>query len=437
MARNRWRGDALAVAQVNTFAFAGTWEANDIIQVVIGNKTVNFTAGSTSAATVVSNLVTAWAALDSSVYPEFAEITPSASTTNFVLTAATAGVPFTATLHALESDGSTDGDSQTIATVNTATSGTATTASSGPNHWDTAANWSLGAVPVNTNDVDLENSDVDILYGLAQSSVTLASLNADRSYTGKVGLPTWNENGYYEYRATELAIGATLVNIGRGNEGAGTGRFKLNTGSVQTAINGYFTGSEIETGIPAFLWRGTHASNAANFNRGFYGCGFFAGEAFTLATLNVGYIDNPAGDVRLILGGTGTLSATAFTMTGGEASLFSATTSTAAIIVYDGTLNLEGTGGHVSLTVRGGRVNYKTSGTLGGNPVVSGSGWLDFSQDLRTVAVTNAIERYGDQARITDPAKRISSLVIDNNECSSLEALVIGTNFKITRAAVT
>ena len=89
MATVRWRGDAPAIAQVQSWAFGGTWESSDVIRVTIGGKTKDFTAGSPTTSTVVANLVAAWNALSAASWPEFAELTASQSTTTFKLTADT------------------------------------------------------------------------------------------------------------------------------------------------------------------------------------------------------------------------------------------------------------------------------------------------------------------------------------------------------------
>ena len=58
-------------------------------------------------------------------------------------------------------------------------------------------------IPGSGDDVFLEDSDVSVLYGLDQSSVSLASLNIAANYTGELGLPRVNAEGsteYVEYR---------------------------------------------------------------------------------------------------------------------------------------------------------------------------------------------------------------------------------------------
>lgn len=435
MADVRWRGDAPAVAQVQSWAFAGTWEANDIIKVIIGGKTYNFTAGSTSTNTVVSNMVTAWNNLSAATYPEFAELTAAASPAGtFRLTADTAGKPFTVSLHAKESDGTTDGDAQTIEGVNTATTGTATTASSGPNDWSTAANWSGGAIPANSDNVYIEDSDVDILYGLDQNGVTPTSLNIAMNYTGKIGLPYTNEDSssgsYIEYRERYLKIGAATVNIGRG-DGAGSQRINLDLGTTNATVNVFNSGSPESGRERAILLQDTNASSVLNIERGSVGVALEAAQTAQLATLRIGYVNSKASDSQVRTGPGLTLAT--LTMAGGVVTCGHAITT---VNQDDGTLTLEGTGAVTTLVVTGGTCFYNTTGTLT-TGTVAGLGILDFSQDLRSKTVTNAIERHGNLSKIRDPHKVVASLVVDNNYADDLSGLEIGANFKITRAAVT
>ena len=66
----------------------------------------------------------------------------------------------------------------------------------------------------------ITGTSTSILYGLSQSAVTLTLLQIDASFTGTIGNPNYNPSGYYEYRPTYLAIGATTTTIGE-NGGAG------------------------------------------------------------------------------------------------------------------------------------------------------------------------------------------------------------------------
>ncbi len=89
-----------------------------------------------------------------------------------------------------------NGASLTGATTNTLTA-TDTTASAGPNHWDTAANWAPSGVPITGDAVRFEDAGEDCLYGLAQSAVVLISLTISMGWqNSKLGLPHLNAGGY-------------------------------------------------------------------------------------------------------------------------------------------------------------------------------------------------------------------------------------------------
>lgn len=439
MATKRWIGNAPAVAQVQTYVLAGTWETSDVITFTIGTKSVSTTATSTTIATIGAALVTFWNALDSTAYPEFAEITASFSTATLTLTADTAGKPFTVTISTTETGGGA-ADAQTIDGT-TSSTGTASTANSGPNVYSLASNWDTGTAPVDGDDIFFDSGSVDCLYDLSYSSITPLSITIGPGYSGKIGLPETNEDNastpYREYRTTYLTLGNSgdATNIAVTINGGG-GRVKLNFGTSQYTALVRNTGQRFETQIPTLLLRGTHASSALHVNKGDVGVAFFGGETSTLLTLNVGYQTNPAGDSSVVLGSGVTLTNATIVQTGGTLETNSATTGTATITLYDGLLTLQ-SGGQLGLTVRGGRCVYNSTGTLGGAPVVSGTGILDFGQDLRTKTVTNPIDVFGESARVRDPNRVVSSLILDCNEVAvTINGEVIGTNIRLTRGSV-
>lgn len=179
----------------------------------------------------------------------------------------------------MTADGSnlTGGSGQTISVSEV-------TASAGPNHWDTAGNWSPSGVPANGDDVRFEIGNVACLYGLSQSSVTLATLNISMTYTGKIGLNRINTLGYLEYRTTELTIGATSILIGYG-AGSGPSKVALNNGSVQVALEVRDSGGSSESGIPCVTWRGTHTSNALQIYGGDVGIAPYSDQSANVDTL--------------------------------------------------------------------------------------------------------------------------------------------------------
>jgi len=417
MATLKWRGDAPAVAQVDSYTVGGTVEADDVFKHVVSNKTLSVTAGSTNTTTVATTIAAAWNALSSTAYPEFAEATAAGNGAAVTFTADTAGKPFTCAYSTTEANGGA-ADDQTY-------SGSTTTANAGPNVWSTAANWTGGSAPANNDTVWIENSTVSLLYGLAQSSITLTALNIPNSFTGTVGLPERNGGGYYEYRDGYLAISATTVNIGDG-PGTGSGRIKLDTGSNATTVNVYGSGSPLERGRKAVLLKGTHASNVLNVTQGSVGVCTLAGETGQFATVRVGYETQQDSDADVELGAGLTLAT--LTMSGGKVSLANGGTT---VTQEGGTLTIEG-GAITTLTIRGGTCIVKGAGTIT-TAKVSGSGVLDFSQDLRAKTVTNPVELYGDQCRFVDPHQVVGSLVLDLNEGATLANLDLGRNVRLTR----
>lgn len=375
----RWRGDALAVAQVTEYAFAGTWEATDIITITMGNKTVSVVAGSTTISTIIDTIVTALGALDDTDYPEHAEVTATRSSNSLVLTADTAGVPFICTVATTETGGGT-ADDQTIDASDTST-GTTTTASAGPNDWSTAANWDTGAVPVSTDDVYLENSGTDILYGLAQSGVTLASLTIAASYTGRIGLPDRNEtSGYSEYRDRYLQISATILKVGPG-PGAGSSRLKINVGTNACTATVEGTAAPAEQGLPALLFLGTHASNVLNASAGSIGVAVEAGQVSTVATVRCGYEQSQASDVSLRLGSGCTL--TTVNQTGGDLELNSAVTT---LTRTGGTCTRKGSGAITTVNNDAGTLYDLGTGTV---TTLNNSGILDRTRTMLGCTYTN------------------------------------------------
>ena len=160
----------------------------------------------------------------------------------------------------------------------------AVTASAGPNHWDTAANWSPSGVPITGDDVRFEIGDSDCLYGLDQTGVTLASLNIAMTWTGQLGLPKENDNGYIEYRTTELTCGITSLLVGYG-DGGGPRKAAFNTLAVQTTIEVRGSGGSSEAYIPAVTWRGSHASNVVTVLDGDFGTAPYSDQSATIYNL--------------------------------------------------------------------------------------------------------------------------------------------------------
>lgn len=188
----------------------------------------------------------------------------------------------------------------------------------GPNHWDNANNWEDGSVPVTGDAVHIFSAEYAIKYGLAQSAVLLSGLYVHSSANGvQIGLSTWNDEGYVEYRGTHLQVGATIVEVERCS-----GLVRLDTGSGQTTVVVHDTAARTESDIPSFCWIGTHTSNVFTVNKGDVGVAYFPAQTSHLATLRQvgGILDcgkglNLADGTVDFQGGTGTIRSNIGTLT--------------------------------------------------------------------------------------------------------------------------
>jgi hypothetical protein len=403
MANLTWQGGAASVAQVDKLVIGGTIVATDTFSFTIGRKVFTVVAGATVADTVSATIAAAWNALTSTLWPEYASLSAAAlgsSSGAITWTADAPGVPF----------------ALTIATSGAATlTHTNVTASGGPNDWSTAANWSTGTVPATADNVTFQYTTTPVLYGLAQSGVTLASLTIQQSAQNPfaIGLPAFNGSanaGYPEYRPQFLNIGATAISIGQG-AGNGSGRIKLDlVGDYAATI--YNAGNPLEQGIPAILLRGGSTATNCQVIKGQVGIGFFAGDTWSLTTLTVNYASNLIGDAVVTLGSGATV--TTVRQTGGQVfSSASVTTvegdpktqftligsATCGTISTDGTFYDESTGTITTATIRGAYdgTELGTAKTITTLTLTNGAA---FSDPLGLLTLTNGIKL--DNCRIAE-----------------------------------
>jgi hypothetical protein len=363
VARNLlWRGDAAAVAQVNTLGIGST-NTTDVLMMTIGSKTLSVVAGSTNTTTVANTVVTAWNALTQAQAPEFAEITAALGAAGYLtLTADTAGKPFTCTVSE---------------TGNSIFNTVVTTPSAGPNDVSTITNWQVSGIPATTlpitgDTVIFENGSVSALYGLNTfASNTLAALHINQSYTGYIGLPRTNGSGtsaYNEYRPQYLQVGATIWDVGLG-EGSGSGRIKLDCSNAAYSGTVYNAGSQAESYVPAVLLLGTHISNALTVLKGTVGVEYFSGEqsinavASAINTTKIGYVSSVIGDANVWIGSGVVLNSGGSTIVkaGGQLTFGS---NALSFTQYDGTTTIQGAALITAATV-GGTLIDQSSGTIG------------------------------------------------------------------------
>lgn len=249
MADWKWRGDAPRQAQIEQFQIGGTILDTTTLTVTINRKPITIEPETAVAADWISAVVTA---LNLASNPfEFREILWSSSMTGGVFllgTSRTAGVPFT--IDDVEANGSV--------TVTP----TSPQASRGPNHWDDPLNFEDldtgdSGTPTDADVVHIQNGAIanSILYGIDQEAVTLASLYIHSFFSGHIGLPPVNANGYLEYRPRHLKIGADVIRIGEGH-GPCSQRINLDTHTVATDLTVFNSNSSLDSMRGAINWKG-------------------------------------------------------------------------------------------------------------------------------------------------------------------------------------
>jgi hypothetical protein len=422
-----WIGKADAVAQQTTATPGGTIAA-ETFTLTVGGASVAYTAtGGDTATQVAEGLRDAW---NNAPHPYFTAVTATADAGVVTLTADEAGVPFVIT-----------GDASGAATLGVSNS----VGNSGPHDWSTAANWSGGNVPANSDIVIIENSNVPVLWGLDQSSVTLTELRLGQSYTGRIGLPddafTTDVDAIDaskpEYRDAYLRIGATTVRIGEhhgpGNP-AGASRIKLDTGAAQTELN--IANSAVnpaDVNLEPICWIGSHASNVVNVTRGRVGIATnLPGETATVSELNIGQRGNVAHDADVHVGDGAAI--TTIHQAGGELMLAADATT---IAQSAGTI-ITIAGAAVTTLDVAGNAYLNSDGTIT-TLRVAGSGSADFSHDPRPRTVTNCQVHKGATLNI-DNGNALSVTFTHGIEFARCEprdtTLVLGPHVKVGLSAI-
>ena len=381
-ARNMsWRGDAVAVAQVDTITVGGTFTATDTVILTVGNKSLTVVVGSTVNATIATNIATAWNGLSSSAATEFAEITAAATSGGaFTLTADVAGKPFTVTT------------AIGVSSSGTISSPSVTVVSAGPNDLSTTANYNdlttpaypATSLPITGDTLTFENNGNSAWYGLtALSGVTLAGLHVNQSFTGQIGLPQMNAGGYMEYRPRYMQLAGGTWDVGLGN-GSGSGKIQLDFGgSANYAGTVFNSGSSTEKNIPAILVLGSYTANVLSVFKGSVGVAVFAGEVADVLTLNMAYVNSVQGDA-IVQCGNGAVVSTV-NQAGGQLTLaYNVTT----ITQYAGTVTIIGATAISGTATIGGTLIDQSSGNIVTVTLLP-KGVYDHSKSLKTKTITN------------------------------------------------
>lgn len=393
MSTRRWLGTAKKVKQVSTITIGGTWLAAETITVTIGTVDLVLTIGTlVTTAQVATSLQQAWAG--TTLTDTTAASSPAISDGGGVYLGQFAGITATV-LNSVVTLTGTLGRPFTFAVNKSSTSGTVagatTTSATGPNFFSDADNWSGNAVPVDNDTVVFDSGNVDCLYGL-EPAIQPAAYIQTRGYSGKIGLPDTNVDTaakpYSEYRTTHLTFDNNSVTcaytIGQGT-GQGSGRTRIDAGGGQSTVAVYSTGTAETTGVPAFRFLGTHASNAFTALGGDCGIADIPGQVATIATLRS--VGSSQGSSPILVVGSG-VTLTTTTVDGGAVTINCAATT---VTQSGGTLTWRD-GAITTLTVKDGTCYHFGSGTVTTLKVYKAT--FDRSGDDRAVTVTNAVQLY-------------------------------------------
>lgn len=420
MAQRTWQGDATAVAQVHDYTPANV-EIGDVFKIDLSNDAgesheISYTATAATVQDVVEGLKAAADSASTAGNSPWDDVTATEDDTKLTLTADTAGVPFYATTTATDGGGT---DTQTL-------SESTDTASAGPNDWNTAENWTGATVPVSADDVDFDGAigTADVLYGLDQSAVSLASFIISKNYDGKIGQSD---------AALQVEGATTGCAIGRPGSG--------DNERGSTRVNIDFTGGTNATDVVV------HATRDTSADSGFPACRLVLGNSSsTLRVLSgdVGLgVSTPgettnADELNVVGGscfvGTGATIGTRITVAGG--SLINLGAASPETIITSGTYSAFGSAAHTTLEVRGGRCDYRSDGTI---TTLDVSGEWSTEGDPRPKTVTNATLRSGGSIRANtgNPLSVTWTNGIDLDQTGLADVTVdLGSDLTITPSAI-
>lgn len=218
MATVRFIGAAQDIQQVTTYTITGTWAANDTCSLKINNKVLTLTLGTDVATTDVAAELAAMINARSATggrtganadevrnfggqeIAEWTEVVATASSSVLTIKS-TAGVPVTITCtQTTAGNGAIES-----ATDGTFKAGTTVTAATGKHFFNNADNWEGGSLPSNNDTILFDQGDVDVKYGLNNTTIGL-NLIRKNGYTGNIGLLATNSLGYVEYRQRFLDL---------------------------------------------------------------------------------------------------------------------------------------------------------------------------------------------------------------------------------------
>lgn len=289
------------------------------------------------------------------------------------------------------------------------------------------------------DDVYLTNSSVSILYNLPQDNIRINSWNEDASYTGRAGNSRWNGSasaGYWEYRPTQIKIGAPAsgilpINVGQGF-GAASPFTYIDTGTYQVSM--VVSGTAVPTStLPCLLWTGSNASSEIDLFKGTMGIAYYPDETAQVATIRQAYQKNVISDSTLTIG-KGCATIPLLEKNGGDTLLSTTITTLNGKL---GTLTQDNGGIGTMLDLEGATYYSRSTGAIAALKV-AGTGVFDRSQDSRPLDIAAAPSLYSG-ASFLDPhgaAVLTGQSYLDLNlvECGVEDVtVVLGKNVTLRR----
>jgi hypothetical protein len=410
-----WFPNQAAIAQVETYTFSAPSGIGNTYTATINGKSVTYisVSGDTaaSAATALFNLLN----VSTSIAAELTEIT-FANPSDGVLTATArvAGTPF-----ANVSGGTSAG--LVLSTGNGLANGITTvhtTSNASPSDVVDPQNWlrvntgvtppsKTRAIPVNGDNVVVNNSSVPMLWNLDQlATVQFATYTRHQSMIAQIGLPENNPGGYAEWRALDFKFVGPLGSVPAGGLSMILG-FIDNLGGSGPTYESYDTGSQpvtitvLASGGP-IRWRGLHTANTFVVLGGVqFEVATRPGEIanLTSSTLDGGALLGVGAGVTWTAGSTLTLNGGAATL--GAAPATVAMLNGAQVVITTDQLTWASITGQNSC-----RLVFLAGGTIT-NYVVTTGCVLDKSLDGRALTITTSTID-GDTCQIIDPLNAIT-----------------------------
>lgn len=405
MATVRWIGNAQAVKQVTTIAVSGTWATSDTATLTINDKNVTVTVGTDVSTSNIADILARAVNGDDDTpnllndesrnvngqeVPEFTEVVASNSGATLTLTSAVAGVPFTVT-----------------ASESTAGSGalgtpTEATAATGPNFFDNGDNWEGGSAPSLGDTILFDHPSASVYYALGNTTAEL-NLIRTKGYTGSIGLPRVNANGYSEYRTRFLSLpptattGAPTHEIGMTGTATATGYTYLDFGTNDpTTITVLIGDTQAATSDGAAVQIVGGIDLILEVLKGSVSVGEHSAEnATTIKRVRQSYLSTQATDVSLFIGRYASFdgSAQSVRVDGGtltcEADCAGANNE---VRIYAGTFLAQPSSTFNDVYIYGG--TFQMRGTQFATVSVFGGGTLDLSRVTGSLGITNPVELY-------------------------------------------